>query len=528
MATGAMRPFVGGLQAARQTLLEARTRDELVETLLGFSSSRFEAAAVFFVSNGTLQGHDAVGGFSRAANRAAMQKISLRPPSGSMFRTAIDVGGHLLGPVPANDFDKVLLSDLGRDTPKGALLVPVSLRGRVVMIFYADNGAEDLPPESVVDALTICAALPAIFESLIRKRKEGGADGRGEDERALMSEVADAFADAPLDALSLERPLPDPALDGGELGSSDMQDAPGEDEHEEKTREARIESKSGRLDSPEVIADRLAMGGEAEPALLVALAEHGDEGANALALRFPGPTKERVKSFFSMDRDPMSHGPVVAAMAFLGPSATDTLLELLSSKDADARLYVAFLFSIGPDSRALPSLIEMISDPDPRVATGARWAIGAHRGMPGYREALEELRGELGRRDDPLRLCDVLRTAAFLADEKAVSRIVDLLDHGDREVVSEAECALQRITKQTHGTSKRRWQKWHDANRGTSRIAWLVEGLSSRSLEVRESSLIELEDLVGESFGFVPDGSRSERARAVERWHDWLSARGEG
>ncbi len=543
LAAGEASIAPGSLQEARQALLGAAGRDEVIQTILDFVRRSFDYAAVFSVSSGELRGWDAAGPFSRDAHRAQVRKVAACPPWGSIFRSSIDIGGQVLGPGPTHEFDRVLLADLGRESPANVLLIPVRLRGRTALVLYADNGRERLDPEAVVDTVTLCAALPAILESLIRRRKEHGRRDVAS-EKELLSGVADALVDAPFEPSALEAPLTNLSCSSERVEEGRRDDQSGEplegrepleieigEVLEEKERPdapgpAATHPSRPRQDSPDVIAERLALGGEAEPALLVALAAHGDEGARALVSCFPGPTRAKNVSFAAMDKDPMAHGPVVAAMAFLGPAATETLLSLTRSSDPEARLYAVFLFSIAPDSGALSRLLEMLSDSDPRVATAARSAIMAHRGMPGFLTALSEIRGELGRRDDPLRLCDVLRASAHLTDKQAIPRIVDLLDHGDNEVVDEAEAALVAITKQSFGRSQRRWLKWFHANKNRSRLAWLVDGLSHRSLEIRESALLELSEQVGETFDFVPDGPRGDRAAAVERWMQWLEARG--
>ncbi|RMF87865.1 MAG: HEAT repeat domain-containing protein, partial [Nitrospirae bacterium] len=257
-------------------------------------------------------------------------------------------------------------------------------------------------------------------------------------------------------------------------------------------------------------------------AALERLAAGGILAARALAREFPGPLRKRVGAAAHLAEDPFEHGPLIGAMARLGTTARPVLLALAADPSRwERRLFALYLLARIPSPQSLPLLLEALSDEEPRVAAMAREALKAHRDVPGFAAALSDLRAELGRRDALLRLGDVIRTVGQLRDVESIPRLIELLDHRERDIVREAEQALVDITKQSFGSSQRRWRKWWEAHREEPRFAWLIEGLEHKHRHVRFSAAVELERMTGETFGYYFDAPKAERDAAVARWRAW-------
>ena len=63
--------------------------------------------------------------------------------SASLFRSALDSGGLLVGPVPANALHHQISKVLRTKLPDRAAVLPISIRDRVVNLFYAQGASVD-------------------------------------------------------------------------------------------------------------------------------------------------------------------------------------------------------------------------------------------------------------------------------------------------------------------------------------------------------------------------------------------------
>jgi hypothetical protein len=107
-----------------------------------------------------------------------------------------------------------------------------------------------------------------------------------------------------------------------------------------------------------------------------------------------------------------------------------------------------------------------------------------------------------------------------LRNARAVPALIEVLG-GPASVAQTAARALVEITKQDFGQNRKKWQAWWDAHRNADRIAWLMEGLSHKSPEIRFSAAEELRLITGEYFGYHFDLPKKEREEARERWQAW-------
>jgi hypothetical protein len=107
-----------------------------------------------------------------------------------------------------------------------------------------------------------------------------------------------------------------------------------------------------------------------------------------------------------------------------------------------------------------------------------------------------------------------------LRNARAVPALIEVLG-GPESVAQTAARALVEITKQDFGQNRKKWQAWWEAHRNSDRIAWLLEGLSHKSPEIRFSSSEELRLITGEYFGYHFDLPKKERELARERWQTW-------
>jgi HEAT repeat protein len=212
-------------------------------------------------------------------------------------------------------------------------------------------------------------------------------------------------------------------------------------------------------------------------------------------------------------------------MARLKAHAVPHVEPLLREGNPDERFFAVLLAGSLRQAALLPALAKALFDPVAEVAAAARAAAGSLRMLPGFEETvLRPLRAELGGAD-PDRIASAALAIGRARDVQAIPPLIPLTGHADDRVAAEASDALTQITKQTHGDSPRRWTAWWESNKNRPRVEWLVEGLAHKDLQVRLSSIDELVEITSDSMGYLADGPRKERERALEKWDAWLKAR---
>jgi hypothetical protein len=194
--------------------------------------------------------------------------------------------------------------------------------------------------------------------------------------------------------------------------------------------------------------------------LIARLAQRGGEAARALAARLPGPIEVRSEAL--AEATPVhEQGPILAALAALGPAATPHLLPVLSDPAPERRRYAALALGHLGDHESFQPLADLAFDPDPRVAAAARSALAAQRRNPGIRPVVEGLRRALAP-EDPGRSAQAARALARLGDVEAIPLLVRLLGAGTPEAARVAEEALGRLTLQRLGRTPAAWLAWWD------------------------------------------------------------------
>jgi hypothetical protein len=176
-----------------------------------------------------------------------------------------------------------------------------------------------------------------------------------------------------------------------------------------------------------------------------------------------------------------------------------------------------------PTLEALPEdkeaeLCAVASDPEAEARLAALRLLRGRLDRPRVRQLAERLRAEL---KGPTEV-GVLAAGALgeLRDAAAVLDLIEALG-GPASLAQTAARALVEITAQDFGQSRKKWEAWWQAKRGSDRIEWLLEGLSHKSPEIRFASSEELRVITGEYFGYHFDLPKREREEARERWQAW-------
>jgi hypothetical protein len=161
---------------AERDLLAAQELEDAMSAFFGFAEQYFEYAALFAVHADLAEGRDAHG---PGAPRARVQSIGVPLDLPSALASARDAESHKLVRLAASGLDAALAKDLERRPGPLVLLLPISVRGRTVLILYGDHGDSDVDLTTVGDVISFAPLVAATLERLIVKRKRGRPEAGG-------------------------------------------------------------------------------------------------------------------------------------------------------------------------------------------------------------------------------------------------------------------------------------------------------------------------------------------------------------
>lgn len=129
-------PIPAELEPLRAPLAGIASRDDLGRLLCTHLASRFKRAAAFSVRGGRILGWTASG---EQIDPARVAQIDMAGDTASFFAPVVAASVPYVGPVPATTSADGFYELLGGPVATSILLVPVSVKGRLMTILYADN-----------------------------------------------------------------------------------------------------------------------------------------------------------------------------------------------------------------------------------------------------------------------------------------------------------------------------------------------------------------------------------------------------
>jgi len=149
--------------ALESDLHAAADRDEVAKVVLRLARCYSAAAALLVVNRGTIAGLLGDGeGIARAVDG-----VMIAEGARTMFTIPLKRGRPLRGPAPDRGNDWRLLRAMGRRDPREILIVPITLRRRVVNLLYADNGSDPLADTSVAALIELANITSRRYEQLV-------------------------------------------------------------------------------------------------------------------------------------------------------------------------------------------------------------------------------------------------------------------------------------------------------------------------------------------------------------------------
>lgn len=155
------------LATTAQALTRVTDRDGVADAVISYLGAHYARAALFMVVAGQVTGWRSARG-GQAIPGFDQFQLPLSEPS--VLKTAIDNNIYFLGPVHQSGANLALLTLLGKPAPQTALLMPMSMLGRVVGVIYIDDAAVDLTQAALEIQQLVNKSLMA-FELLILHNK---------------------------------------------------------------------------------------------------------------------------------------------------------------------------------------------------------------------------------------------------------------------------------------------------------------------------------------------------------------------
>ncbi len=156
---------MGSLETAKlESRLEvAADRGEAVDIALQLARIHCQVAAIFLVTKGFVHGFRAAG----EGLNGPLSEIKLPVATESIFARPVLTLKPFRGAPPTDGIDGRLLDTLGRSEAQEVLVQPVTLRGRVVSLLYADNANAPFAETSAAALAAISPILSRAYENLI-------------------------------------------------------------------------------------------------------------------------------------------------------------------------------------------------------------------------------------------------------------------------------------------------------------------------------------------------------------------------
>jgi hypothetical protein len=157
-----------GFAEASRLLEGVGERDAIAKTVLRYARSKFKRAVLLTVQRGQAHGWAGLGGEKLSPEAVRHIHLSLGIPG--VLDTVATTQGHFLGPLAKTESNIRLLRALGGGVPRNALLVPILAMGRVVNLFYVDNGKGGTVDSGDVGELLILATRIAMsYDTLLAR-----------------------------------------------------------------------------------------------------------------------------------------------------------------------------------------------------------------------------------------------------------------------------------------------------------------------------------------------------------------------
>jgi len=155
------------LESTSAALVKTADRNDVADAIITYLGANYARAALFMVVAGQVTGWRSA---KDGVPIAGFDQLQLPLSEPSVLKTAVDSNSFFLGPVQQSGANLALTTFLGKPAPTTALLMPMSMLGRVVGLIYVDDPEIDLS-QAVVDVQHLVSKALMAFEILILHNK---------------------------------------------------------------------------------------------------------------------------------------------------------------------------------------------------------------------------------------------------------------------------------------------------------------------------------------------------------------------
>jgi hypothetical protein len=145
----------------------AATRDEVVEAVLALCRHYFRRVLFFIVREPWVLGWTGAG---EGMDRDLAQQLRFPLDQASVFQTVTRDKAMFIGRLGPEEQNQRFLKALGKRPATNAAVFPVLVKGRVVNLIYADNGASGNLKPSLGELLVLLQRVPRAYLRIIRRR----------------------------------------------------------------------------------------------------------------------------------------------------------------------------------------------------------------------------------------------------------------------------------------------------------------------------------------------------------------------
>ena len=215
-------------------------------------------------------------------------------------------------------------------------------------------------------------------------------------------------------------------------------------------------------------------------------------------------------------------GELLRLLVLHGRNAHPHIARFLDAPDPVFRLLAAHFYATVKIPDIVPKLSQRLHDEETKVCLVAARTLFTYRDAPEFAGVVAHLHGRLLASSIGAR-----RHAAYLLglfrDITAIPLLIEFFERKEWAMYDAVEQALGEITRQAFGSNPKKWRGWWAKNQGRSRIAWLIDGLSTKDAALRRGAFEELKAISGRDAIYDEHASKREREMAKQDWLTWWS-----
>jgi len=155
------------LESTSQALTKISDRNDVADAIIAYLGAHYARAALFMVVAGQVTGWRSA---KEGVPIPGFDQFQLPLSEPSVLKTAVESNSYFLGPIQQSGANLALTTFLGKPSPTTALLIPMSMLGRVVGLIFIDDPGTDLS-QAVVDVQKLASKSLMAFEILILHNK---------------------------------------------------------------------------------------------------------------------------------------------------------------------------------------------------------------------------------------------------------------------------------------------------------------------------------------------------------------------